>query len=205
MPGDPRQLPETKAMPTPRPTMNVQNPAFQWPFHRRAVRRVRPAVVMAGALGLASLWLAGCGSSPAPTPAGPATSTTPAPASVAGPAAGTVPAPSAARSPKEYRQDAARHLYQLNANRIYKGRLPPMLYAIGTLEVQVDRQGKVTGLNWLRAPRHAPEVVAEIERTARAAAPYPVPERLGKVTYTDTWLWDKSGRFQLDTLTEGQD
>jgi hypothetical protein len=29
--------------------------------------------------------------------------------------------------------------------------------------------------------------------------------RLGKVTYTDTWLWDKSGHFQLDTLTEGQD
>jgi hypothetical protein len=26
----------------------------------------------------------------------------------------------------------------------------------------------------------------------------------GRVTYTDTWLWDKSGRFQLDTLTEGQ-
>ena len=27
----------------------------------------------------------------------------------------------------------------------------------------------------------------------------------GKVSYTDTWLWDKSGRFQLDTLTEGQE
>jgi periplasmic protein TonB len=24
------------------------------------------------------------------------------------------------------------------------------------------------------------------------------------VTYTDIWLWDKSGKFQLDTLTEGQ-
>jgi len=24
------------------------------------------------------------------------------------------------------------------------------------------------------------------------------------VTYTETWLWDKSGRFQLDTLTQGQ-
>jgi protein TonB len=23
--------------------------------------------------------------------------------------------------------------------------------------------------------------------------------------WTDTWLWHKSGRFQLDTLTEGQD
>ena len=30
------------------------------------------------------------------------------------------------------------------------------------------------------------------------------PTRKGKVTYTDTWLWDKSGHFQLDTLTEGQ-
>jgi len=28
---------------------------------------------------------------------------------------------------------------------------------------------------------------------------------MGSVTYTDTWLWDKSGRFQLDTLTQGQD
>jgi hypothetical protein len=27
---------------------------------------------------------------------------------------------------------------------------------------------------------------------------------LGKVTYTDTWLWHKSGRFQLHTLSEGQ-
>ena len=28
--------------------------------------------------------------------------------------------------------------------------------------------------------------------------------RLGRVVYTDTWLWDESGRFQLDTLSEGQ-
>jgi hypothetical protein len=47
-------------------------------------------------------------------------------------------------------------------------------------------------------------VVAEIERTVRQAAPFPQPAKLGRVTYTDTWLWDKSGRFQLDTLTEGQ-
>ena len=41
-------------------------------------------------------------------------------------------------------------------------------------------------------------------RTVRAAAPFPAPARMGRVTYTDTWLWDRSGRFQLDTLTEGQ-
>ena len=26
---------------------------------------------------------------------------------------------------------------------------------------------------------------------------------MGKVVWTDTWLWHKSGHFQLDTLTEG--
>ncbi len=56
----------------------------------------------------------------------------------------------------------------------------------------------------MRAPHHAPEVIKEIERTVRAAAPFPVPQRMGRVTYTDTWLWHKSGQFQLDTLTEGQ-
>jgi hypothetical protein len=56
----------------------------------------------------------------------------------------------------------------------------------------------------MRAPNHAPEVVAEIERSVRQASPFPAPVKMGRVTYTDTWLWDKSGRFQLDTLTEGQ-
>ena len=111
---------------------------------------------------------------------------------------------SAANTPRAYRQDAATHLYGLNAQRIYPGKLPAMLYAIGVLEVDIDAKGQVQRLRWMRAPRHAPEVVAEIERTVRAAAPYPAPTRMGRVTYTDTWLWDKTGRFQLDTLTEGQ-
>lgn len=109
-----------------------------------------------------------------------------------------------ASSAQAYRQDAAKHLYHLNANRIYKGPLQPMLYAVGTLEVNLGRRGEVRSLHWMRAPSHAPEVMREIERTVRAAAPFPVPSRIGYVTYTDTWLWDKSGRFQLHTLSEGQ-
>jgi len=96
------------------------------------------------------------------------------------------------------------HIYGINAERVFQGPLPPLLYAIGVLEVEVDGQGRVTGTHWLRPPKHAPEVIAEIERTVHQAAPFPTPVRLGRVTYTDTWLWDKSGRFQLDTLTEGQ-
>jgi hypothetical protein len=32
----------------------------------------------------------------------------------------------------------------------------------------------------------------------------PSPGKIGAHTYVDTWLWDRSGQFQLDTLTLGQ-
>lgn len=115
------------------------------------------------------------------------------------PASATTPAVS-----KSYRTNAAQHLYVRNSDRIYKGKLPPMLYAIGVLQIQLDSQGGIRNLHWMRKPTHAPEVVAEIERTVRAAAPFPATGSRSLVTYTDTWLWDKSGRFQLDTLSEGQ-
>lgn len=109
-----------------------------------------------------------------------------------------------AGSARDYRRDAAQHLYHHYPQRIFRGRLPPLLQAVGVLQVELDSRGQVRKLDWMRAPRHVPAVMAEIERLVRAAAPYPAPKRLGQVVYTDTWLWDRSGQFQLDTLTEGQ-
>ena len=149
--------------------------------------------------------LAGCATPlpPAPPPPPP-----PAPPVVVVPAPPPAPEPvgalSYAKTPREYRRDAAAHLYGKNSHRIFKGQMPPLLYAVGTLEVDLDPRGMVTKTSWMRAPHHAPEVMADIERSVRAAAPYPVAVNLGHVTYTDTWLWHKSGHFQLDTLTEGQ-
>ena len=178
-------------------------------------------VALMGLAGAAAALLPGCTSSPVPAPeksvAAPATATAAAIPAAPNPAttpaaqveAGATPITgsraSGAATPRAYRADAASHVYGLNKDRIYKGRLPPLLYAVGTLQVDLDGQGRVRSLNWMRKPSHAPEVVAEIERTVRAAAPYPSPARMGKVVWTDTWLWHKSGRFQLDTLTEGQD
>lgn len=152
-------------------------------------------------------FLAGCTSTPLPPLPPP-----PPPLPEAKPPAPEVripsPAPptfvSQASTPRDYRRDAARHLYDKNQSRIYHGKMPPLLYAVGVLQVEVDGRGLVTGTSWMRAPKHAPEVMANIERTVREAAPYPAPVRMGQVTYTDTWLWHKSGQFQLDTLTEGQ-
>lgn len=144
---------------------------------------------------------------PSPTPIASTTVPPPVtsvPPAVVVPPVAALPTASYATSALAYRRDAATHLYAHNAGRIYKGMLKPLLYAIGVLDVDIDGQGRVTRIDWRRAPRHAPEVMAEIERTVREAAPYPIPARLGRVTYRDIWLWDKSGQFQLDTLTEGQ-
>ncbi|MBT2335421.1 hypothetical protein J7E49_16065 [Variovorax paradoxus] len=147
---------------------------------------------------ISALWLAGC-ESPKTVPG--QLSEVKAEPSVA--AAVSHPS-SNATTAREYRRDAARHIYNANKSRIYSGQLPPMLYAVGTLQVNLDAGGKVVSVHWMRAPKHAPEVIAEIERLVLQAAPFPAATRLGAVTWTDTWLWDKSGRFQLDTLTEGQ-
>ena len=141
-----------------------------------------------------------------PPPPTPAPKPPPAPPSAPVPPASTEIAPglqSLATHPDDYRQDAARHLYQHYSHRIYKGKLPPLLKSVGVVEVVIGPKGQVLNINWWRAPRHA-DVTREIETLILRAGPYPVPVKLRKVTYTETWLWHDSGRFQLDTLTEGQ-
>jgi periplasmic protein TonB len=114
------------------------------------------------------------------------------------------PEPSLARTTKAYRADAAKHLYSLNGHQIFKGKLPPLLYAITVVRLDIAANGDLVGIDWMRTPNHALEVVTEIEKKIKSAAPFPAPVNLGAHTYTETWLWHKSGLFQLDTLTEGQ-
>lgn len=160
--------------------------------------RLGPATAL-----IATLLLTACSTSPTSAPGAVPGQLSEA---VAPPATHAARAPrnSTAATPRDYRKDAARHVYDANAGRIYPGKLPPVLYAVGTLQVSLDASGRVTSMHWMRAPQHAPDVIAEIERTVLAAAPYPVATRLGPVVWTDTWLWDQGGRFQLDTLSEGQ-
>lgn len=193
------------------------------PQNKSPERTVLSRTLLAlSALGLG--WLSGCSvppsakhtpTSPAATsqePSSPSQPATPRPEAVAQtvipaatPTQATGPAKSAARNARDYRKDAASHLYARHSQHIYKGRLPPMLEAVGVLNVDIDRHGSVKSVQWMRAPRHVPQVMQQIERMVKAAAPYPVPQHMSQVTYTDVWLWHQSGKFQLDTLTEGQD
>ena len=152
-------------------------------------------------------WLAACTTppsappAPAPVARAPAAAPAPAPAPAAAPTNRRV---SQATNEKAYRQDAARAIYAAYPESIYKGKLPPLLYAIAVVETELDANGNVRDVRMIRAPSHAPEVTARVRELIRKASPLPAPTRMGTVRYTDTWLVDKSGKFQLDTLSEGQ-
>ena len=111
---------------------------------------------------------------------------------------------SMAETPRAYRMDAARFIYASYPERIYKGKLPPLVHAVVVLEVEVDASGKVKDVNMIRVPTHAPDVVVTVRNMIHQASPLPVPSRMGGAKFTEIWLVDKSGRFQLDALTEGQ-
>ena len=121
----------------------------------------------------------------------------------------SLPAPVSKVSPqtpatRAYREAGAGHVYARYPDRIYKGKLPPLVYAVAVVETHLDARGNVSNVTFMRAPAQAPEVSLEIVQLIKKSSPLPSPGRVGAHTYVETWLWDKSGKFQLDTLTEGQ-
>ena len=111
---------------------------------------------------------------------------------------------STAETELAYRKDAARHIYAAYPDKIYIGKLPPMVYAVVMLEMDIDAKGQLRNINLIRTPKHAPEVTESVQEMIRHASPMPAPVRMGGAKFTEIWLVDKSGRFQLDALTNGQ-
>jgi protein TonB len=120
------------------------------------------------------------------------------------PVAQAVERMSMADSDRGYRPDGARHLYASYPGHIHKGKLPPLMYAVANTETEIDEAGRVVNAVMVREPAAAKEVTPWVLEMIRRASPFPKPARMGHVKYLDIWLVDKSGKFQLDTLTEGQ-
>lgn len=111
---------------------------------------------------------------------------------------------SVAPSPSSsYRSAAAQHIYATYAASIYKGTLPPLVHAVVVIDTEIDGRGNVRDIRVVRGPSHAPEVTQDVERMIRQASPFPAPSA-ERTRFTEVWLVDDSGRFQLHTLTEGQ-
>ena len=106
---------------------------------------------------------------------------------------------------QEYRIDAARHLYGCYPMRVFRGKLPPLLYGIIIVEIELDAQGQVLATEITRRPA-ADEVAPWVISMIKRASPYPAPVKFpeGKLRFKETFFVDKSGLFQAFTLTEGQ-
>ena len=115
------------------------------------------------------------------------------------------PAPSANDVEQEFRIDAARHLYACFPMRVYRGKLPPLLYGVMMIETELDATGNVVNIKVVRKPA-ADEVAPWVLAMVKRASPFPAPAKMtgGTVTYTETYFVDKSGLFQAFSLTEGQ-
>ena len=105
---------------------------------------------------------------------------------------------------KAYRIDAARHIYDAYPAQILKGKVPPLVYAILVTETEIDARGKVLNVRVVRPPASAREVTPWVVSMIHRASPLPPPARIGRVKFVEVWLVDKSGQFQVHSLTEGQ-
>jgi hypothetical protein len=106
---------------------------------------------------------------------------------------------------EEFRIDASRHLYACYPTRVFRGTLPPLLYGVMTVEIELDARGHVGAVTTVRPPA-ADEVAPWMVAMIRRASPFPAPARFpgGRLRFTETFFVDKTGLFQTFTLTEGQ-
>lgn len=117
---------------------------------------------------------------------------------------GPVPA-SAAQTEADYRLEAARHIYAAYPMRVFRGKLPPLLYSVMMVEVEVDAAGEVLNVSVIRKP--AVDAVSPwVQAMVKRAGPFPAPAKITtpSVKFSEIWFVDKSGLFQLMALTEGQ-
>lgn len=127
-------------------------------------------------------------------------------AQVPAPVLPATPVSSEAEDAAAYRIEAAKHIYAAYRARVHKGKLPPMMYAVMITETEVDAAGQVVQVKVIRPPAAAQEVTPWVLSLIRRAAPYPAPVKMagGSASWREIWLVDKTGTFQVDSLTEGQ-
>lgn len=169
---------------------------------------------------LAAAWIGitACQSPPPPAPA-PAPVPAPPPAPVVSVKPDVVPAdpeppkPTARLAPlnpvlEEWKERAAEKIHQVSRKDLFEGRPEHLLRAVIIVEITVDRNGNVTNSTIRRSPGIA-LLNANALRSVRTASPLPAPPTSlltrGVLTYHETWLVRKDGRFRLRTLSLPQE
>ena len=101
----------------------------------------------------------------------------------------------------DYKTQVAHHVADHNPERSYTGTLPPMLPAIVVLEITVDRDGQLADVAVQRS--RDPDASEIALASVRRSAPLPPPPT-GRLTFSETFLFADSERYQLRSLAGPQ-
>jgi protein TonB len=156
----------------------------------------------------------GACSVPAPAPVAP-----PAPVAVAPATATAVPKPAAAapgtvrlapRDPalEAWKRSAAERIHAANRAQLFEGRPHHLLQAVIVVEATVDRSGQVVSSRITRSPG-----IKSLDQKAlaslKSASPLPAPPAAllkgGNLVFSETWLVQNDGSFQVRTLALPQE
>jgi protein TonB len=146
------------------------------------------------------------GTEPAPAPVADSRPTPPAPAARSG-STGPKLAP---RDPalETWKVAAAQKIHAVNQKQVFEGRPHHLLKSVIVVEATVDRSGNVVGSRVTRSNGYR-----DLDRMAlnslKGASPLPSPPASlvprGTLVYSETWLVQNDGRFQVRTLALPQD
>ncbi|MFS2017559.1 TonB family protein [Massilia sp. CT11-108] len=114
------------------------------------------------------------------------------------PASPTAPAPAGL---DDYKTQVAHHVADHNPERAWTGTLPPMLPAIVVLEITVDRDGQLADVAVQRSRN--PDASEIALASVRRSSPLPPPPA-GRLTFSETFLFADSERYQLRSLAGPQ-
>jgi len=154
--------------------------------------RVRAALAGVGLI-------AGCSSAPPPAPI----TAVPGAASTAGDAAASVrlPPPGPVHNWAEVRLQAAQRLVAANPNGSYTGEVIEPLLGIPVLEIELNADGSVRGIVFLRHAQEAKDTSQLAADAVRRAAPFGDVSRLPKPwRFTETFLFNHERKFKPRTL-----
>lgn len=164
-----------------------------------AFRRLR-AKVVAGARPAGWLvLLTACSVPPEPAPP---VHTAPAPT----PSMPAPPRPSTTSSLDEYKREIATHIHARNPHWVHEEQPEALLRAVVVARVKVDGSGRARA----EIVRSRDAAMSErVLQSVGAASPFPAPPRrlagsLATTGYTETWLFNRDGRFQVRTIARPQ-
>jgi hypothetical protein len=162
------------------------------------------------ALVAAAVTLAGCASkplpphTPAPAPAPAPAATAPRPAVVPQAAPPAVSGLPAVRTWAEYRRRAAQMIMAANASSVAAGKLQDPLYGIPVVQIQLNPDGTIRNLDFMRQSKVGPETNnLALQAIRRITSFGPVSNLPGPWQFNETFLYNDALKFQLRTIVEG--